>query len=562
MKNINTGVVLETIFQSKKTEVASSLSDDDFFNLFVSEQIMKDFEFSYDELESGNVDGGGDGGIDSIFVFVNQVLTRVDSPPVNTTRQANVDIFLIQAKNTKSFGETPIEKCISSATDLFDLNKSLEDLNSVYNSDLISCIKSFREQYLHLVSKFPLIRFHYYYATKGDEVHPNVSRKVDILKSTVKSFFDKCEFNFEFITAQKLLEHARRDQILSKEIFLSDNPISTEDGGYISLVPIKNYYDFITDSNGELINYFFDANVRDYQVNVDVNKAIRKTLNEIEQNEDFWWLNNGVTITAKNATSSSKRIQIEDPQIVNGLQTSFEIHRHFNGNNIDDKRSVLLRIIKVTDEKSRLKVIKATNSQTNIPPASLRSTDSIHRNIEDYLLTKGFYYDRRKNYYKNQGNPIDKIISISLLSQIITAVKNQKPDYARARPSTLIKKDSDYKMIFDDDYPMELYYKLIVLYKKVNAKLLDYDSPKLSRSLIGDIRFHVLMFIGCVATNKARPVVGDISSLSVNDINDTLVELSISSVYEIFIGLGGTNKVAKGPEFVTKVKDVIVKNLT
>src|SRR5690606_32755715 len=216
-----------------------------------------------------------------------------------------------------------------------------------------------------------------------------------------------------------------------------------------------NYFDFLVDENGGLIKYFFDSNIRDYQGSVEVNSGIKETLMTSAPNEDFWWLNNGVTITASDASFSSKILQIEEPQIVNGLQTSFEIFNYFKVNKIDgEKRNVLIRVVKTKDEKSRLKVIKATNSQTNIPPASLRATDPIHRDIEDFLLAKGYYYDRRKNYHKNQLRPISKIISIPYLAQIIMGVLQQKPDYARARPSTIIKNNTDYDGIFNNALPI------------------------------------------------------------------------------------------------------------
>lgn len=285
------------------------------------------------------------------------------------------------------------------------------------------------------------LNFHYYYASKGTVVHPNVERKVSNLEETLRKHFDKAILHFEFLTASGLIDLSRREQIKTKSITLNDNPISTQDGGYIAIVPLKNFFEFITDDEENLIKYFFDSNIRDYQGSVEVNSAIRDTLKVHEPVEDFWWLNNGVTITATQATFASKKLQIEEPQIVNGLQTSFEIFNYFKTNKIEDEgRNVLVRVVKTGDEKSRLKVIKATNSQTNIPPASLRATDPIHRDIEDYFLSKGLYYDRRKNYHKNQLRPINKIIGIPYLAQIVMSVLEQKPDYARARPSTIIKK--------------------------------------------------------------------------------------------------------------------------
>src|SRR5690606_4876942 len=102
----------------------------------------------------------------------------------------------------------------------------------------------------------------------------------------------------------------------------------------------------------------FDSNIRDYQGSVEVNTGIKETLMASSPAEDFWWLNNGITITASDATFASKKLQIEEPQIVNGLQTSFEIYNYFKINKVEqDTRNVLVRVVKTKDEKSRLKVI-------------------------------------------------------------------------------------------------------------------------------------------------------------------------------------------------------------
>lgn len=558
----NNQIVLQTLIEQNRQDLYPELTSDDYFHLFATEQIMKDLELSYDEIEEGIVDNGGDGGIDSIYTFVNQELVQRDTELIDAKRNSTIDVFILQTKNVNSFGETPIEKCNSSAIDIFDLNKSIDSLRPVYNSDLLANVEVFRNQYLHLASRFPILKFHYFYVTKGVEVHPNVERKVQILVNSIKNHFDKAEVSFEFVTAKKLIDLTRKEQLRSKDVVLNDNPISTQDGGYIAIVPIKHYFDFITDDNGRLIKYFFDANIRDYQVNVDVNKEIRKTLISQNSNEDFWWLNNGVTITAVNATFASKKLHIEDPQIVNGLQTSFEIHKYFTDNKIEvENRNVLLRVIKVQDEKSRLNVIKATNSQTNIPPASLRATDPIHRDIEDYLHSKGYFYDRRKNYHKNQGKPINKIVSIPYLAQIITGLFNQKPDYARARPSTLIKNNSDYQNIFKDTLPLDMYHKGILIQKKVESALKDFNSPKLSRPQIGDIKFHITMYVGCLLTRKIKPSAEEIGNIDISLMTDEMVKKAIENTYIVYDAMGGTNSVAKGNEFVKEVLEQVSNDL-
>jgi hypothetical protein len=67
----NQQIILNTLLEQQKATLDSTLKEDDYFHLFVTEQVLKNFELSYDELEEGIVDNGGDGGIDSIYTFVN-----------------------------------------------------------------------------------------------------------------------------------------------------------------------------------------------------------------------------------------------------------------------------------------------------------------------------------------------------------------------------------------------------------------------------------------------------------------------------------------------------------
>ncbi len=179
----------------------------------------------------------------------------------------------------------------------------------------------------------------------------------------------------------------------------------------------------------------FEANVRDYQGDNVVNKDISATLAAIGVDE-FWWLNNGITILASDVTSSGDKFTITDPLIVNGLQTSYVIARHFEAlDAVNDKRTILVRVIKNTDPKSIDRIIKATNSQTAIPRVWLHATEDIHRKIETTLGNAGMYYDRRKNFYKNKGIPATQIVTIPYLAQALAAIVLQRPDDARGRPA-------------------------------------------------------------------------------------------------------------------------------
>ena len=189
-----------------------------------------------------------------------------------------------------------------------------------------------------------------------------------------------------------------------------------------------------------------------------------------EKDIDFWWMNNGVTILASRATLTGDTVTIENPQIVNGLQTSTQIEKYCSTGS-EDSRKLMVKIVSSDNEETRDKIIKATNRQNPIQSATLRATDKIQRDIETALKSVGLFYDRRKNYYKNQGKPLDRIISIPLMAQALMSVILGRPDAARARPSSLIKRDDDYSRVFSEDFPISVYTTSAELIRRVDSVL-------------------------------------------------------------------------------------------
>jgi AIPR protein len=145
------------------------------------------------------------------------------------------------------------------------------------------------------------------------------------------------------------------------------------------------------------------------------------------------------------------------------------------------ERHVLVRVLKPNSESSRDRIIRATNSQTFIDAASLRATDEIHRKIEEWFKVHQLYYERRKNFYKNAGMPRDRIVSIPVLAQAVMAVVLHKPDVARARPSSLLKRDDDYLKVFNPDYSLQLYLNTALILQRVDRFLSDQPLPTMAR---------------------------------------------------------------------------------
>ena len=244
---------------------------------------------------------------------------------------------------------------------------------------------------------------------------------------------------------------------------------------------------------------------------------------------------------------------------MNGLQTSTEIFNHFKEDNTEnEKRNLLVRVIVPPATESRDRIIKATNSQTQIPVASLRATERIHRDIEEYLRPHGLYYDRRKNFYKNEGRAIDRIVSIPHLAQSVMSIALQRPNDARARPSSLLKRDADYETVFNRHYPIPLYLVCANIMKLIDREV-RAGKHALDRKDQTNVRFYAAMYLASVATGKAVPTPEDIAAISVSSITEDMLAESVRCAYEAYKDLGASDLVAKGVDLLEQLKSGLAR---
>src|SRR5437870_900675 len=68
--------VIDQILSEKRTQVAQDWNDEEYFELFAAQQVLRNFPLDLEEIESGIVGGGNDGGIDSFYLIVNGKLIR------------------------------------------------------------------------------------------------------------------------------------------------------------------------------------------------------------------------------------------------------------------------------------------------------------------------------------------------------------------------------------------------------------------------------------------------------------------------------------------------------
>ena len=555
----NAQILLENLIEQEFLNNDNYSSISDYFEFFSASQILKNQGLSDDEVDNGIVGKGLDGGCDSIYLFLNNLLITPDVVEhISAPKDSILEMIIIQSKKTTSFGEDAVMKWKTISGNLLDLSKTTTDFTARYNADVLEAFTTFRDTYTRLITSRVKLKFRFYYATLASELHPNVIKQAEELKETIKGLFPNAVVEVTFVDSDALFD--MYNAVIENRVNLkfADIPISPNQKNYIALVDLKSYFNFIVNDEGDVRKSFFDSNVRDYQGKNNVNSSISETLHRADDN-DFWWLNNGVTVLAAEATLVNNReLQIVNPEIVNGLQTSMEIYSYFSENREaleSEKRSILLRIIVPDNEESRDQIIFATNNQTNIPKATLRVTDPIHLQIEMYFKSRGLFYDRRKNYYKNQGRKPAEIVGVSFLAQCLITIFLKKPDYARARPSTLLNDEKTYNELYEKNNDLEVFYRVALLGKKIQKNVRsgsDYSSAEKS-----DILYYVLYAVIADVLGKKNITPADIKNLDMDSVTDTLIEDIRNRVYEIYKQHGGNGRVAKSAEFIQYIDNML-----
>lgn len=507
-----------------------------------------------------------DGGIDGFYALISDEPlndSHIASPP----RRPTLDILLFQSKLTPSFSGLALDKIISTMSTLFDLGRDLDELTALYDEVLLERVRTFRSFYETNFAALAHTTIRIVYATRGESPHVAFGAQVATIEELGSRLFPEAEVTFSFVGAAELLEMLRTPRPDWLELSLADNAISVGDGGYVALVRLADFADFLTDEEGRRRQRLFLSNVRDYEGDNRVNAAIASTLRD-PTSVDFWMLNNGITIVADEVKQSYRTLALREPKIVNGLQTSTVVYRHFSErrsaaavedasprpiDSADDERSVLVRIAVPVNAAARDRIIVATNSQTNISPAVLRATDSIHSDLEDYFRSTGLFYERRRNSHRSEGVRIDRVVTIPHLARAVTAVVLQQPYLAVKLNSQtrLVAKDENYQRIFDGGYPLPMFGACIAVTKRIEQFLdrqpndeAEFDTyyGQSRRPTLWYTQWHVATILAAKWVPHHRVTPQSIGALQVDEISDDDIDRTIRRVNGYFAKARSDNK--------------------
>ena len=111
----------------------------------------------------------GDGGCDGAYLFCNSELVHEDEikSVADRSREAQLRVVIIQAKNELSFNENVIMKWKTLASNVLDFDKELFNFRDRYDSRLIDFFAMFRRLRQDLMGKTVSISFEFVYVSLG-----------------------------------------------------------------------------------------------------------------------------------------------------------------------------------------------------------------------------------------------------------------------------------------------------------------------------------------------------------------------------------------------------------
>lgn len=475
-------ILIDTLLQQRSGE--SLIKDPgEVFEEFVLEQILKNFDLSQDELNFGWTDGSHDGGMDGFYVFVNGRLLNDPTDFTWPRSAAEIQVYLITCKHSSTFLQAPLDAMLASVQELFDLSKTNSELSGKYSPALKQCRDMFIAAFRQLSLYRPTLSFSIIYATRGDTtiLGDSISARGEQLISLLNSYFSASRTTFTTLGATELVELYRQVKSFSLDLPVQECLTAGQEG-YVVLARLNDYCNFVRDERRELRRYLFDSNVRAFLgVNL-VNEDIAETLNTSTA-PNFWWLNNGVTILATSASLVGKTLKLKDIQIVNGLQTTESIHRHYSHTPAKqgDIRTLFVKVIVSQEESIRDQVIRATNNQSTVEPAALHATDRVQRNIEEILLKFDWFYERRTNYYRNEGRPENRILSPLVLATGSVALLLKNPIRSSKLRQKHLRSTEAYQVVYSDHFPLNAWPVVASLIRGAENAILRSSGKRVSR---------------------------------------------------------------------------------
>lgn len=271
------------------------------------------------------------------------------------------------------------------------------------------------------------------------------------------------QVTWEHLNHDRLVQMLQRQKSVNDKLELAGKGIVEDFNfrrvliGKIPVQEIKNLFD----RHGDLL---LERNIRRYLGHHQnpVNSAIRSTLIDPTRRSNFYFFNNGITVTCSKFRYNALQqgnwvVHVDDLQIINGAQTCKTIQNTLQDHPNDDYSGsyVLLRLYEVdsNDQDIVNEITFATNSQNPVELRDLKSNDEIQRKLEIGIQALGYEYKRKRD----GAAPGPNTITIGVAAESMFAVWRRKPHLLKFRRSDF------FRNFYDDIFRADINAAQVIL---------------------------------------------------------------------------------------------------
>lgn len=409
-------IIASKLKQFKETFELTNLQDGIAFGKFVNQSILcvhQPDAFSADSelLEKLSVDGEWDTGIDGLAILLNGLVVK-DKSDVNSImdkfRYVNVEFIFIQTKYGSSFDSTGFLKFIAGVRDFLSPHQKLPSNDKIKDAlEIKNYILS--ENFISKWDNNPFVKL--YYVAMGrwrkTDIHILGLAKQAQEDIVALSTYETPEVHFIDSEALKSicdLNDNRFDVTIGAYDIMELTPVDGVENSCIAVCYASELIKMLKTDGGEIRKSLFDDNVRDFQGENAVNNEIFKTIQK--EPSKFILLNNGITIVCDDFKTSTKKITIKNPQVVNGCQTSHVLYIADKKNLDLTKVPINLKVISTKDINISNQIVRGTNRQSQVLEEAFEATRPFHQRLEEFFSAYSsepvkLYYERRSKQYRH-----------------------------------------------------------------------------------------------------------------------------------------------------------------
>lgn len=447
----------------KSQNIDGKLDQSKKFELFATHLAISSLAENSASTVHAVVGDDGQYAVDAIGIVVNGNLIANEDEIDNyieINKYLDVDFIFIQAKTSETFEVSVLGELGAFAHDF--INNPDGSTDNAETASIRSMKNVIYKNSKYFRNRNPNVII--YYITTGQK--PSITgvfeKKINLIRKQFESSGTTARCDVALVGTRELQELKRLlENSIEREFDFSRKiPLPKTQGvdqAYLGVIPANIYLELLEGSHGNMLSSIFYDNVRDWQGENSVNSGIGDTIKDQNSRSRFVFMNNGITIISKEIRVTGDKVLLKDYQVVNGCQTSNVLWR--NKDFLDGSILIPLRVIATTQEDVIRDIIRATNSQTEIPAAQLLAATDFQKQLEQHFQAQHdmpLYYERRSKQYANTS--IDRtrtLTPISLMKAYASTVLKEPHRTNRDFKSVV---DQAGTTIFGSKHKVELYY--------------------------------------------------------------------------------------------------------